>query len=123
MAAALAQFCTLNALAAKTPAGTSTVNVLVNPMPGKYGTVGSRILDSWGQIFLDGNIQKSFRLSESKQLSLHVDSTNILNHPQLATPNFTVGGTQFGRIASKGNALFAGPPVQRNFQAQVRLTF
>jgi len=96
---------------------------LVNPRPGEIGTLGNRNVISWGQFFLDANIQKSFQLSESKSLSLRVDATNILNHPQLATPNFAVGGTAFGQIASKGGAIAGGPPVQRNFQGQVRLTF
>ena len=73
--------------------------------------------------FMDGNIQKSFRINERSQLSLRLDATNILNHPQLNSPNFTVGATPFGQIAGKGAATFAGPPVQRNFQAQVRITF
>jgi hypothetical protein len=133
VASSLAGFCTLNALAMKVPAntpgaivlgdGSSVVHVLVNPKPGEIGTLGSRTLNSFGTFFLDGNIQKSFRLTETKQLSLRVDATNILNHPQLNAPNFNVGATPFGQIAGKGAATFAGPPVQRNFQAQVRLTF
>ena len=133
VAASLSAFCTLNGLAMRVDAGTSgsyllsdgtsAVNVLVNPKPGEYGTFGARQLDSWGQVFLDANVQKSFRLTESKQLSIRIDSTNIMNHPQLATPNFTVGGTAFGQIANKGNAIFGGGPVQRTFQGQLRLTF
>jgi hypothetical protein len=126
--------CTLNSLAMKVPAGTagatvlgdgtSVVNVLVNPRPGQIGTLGNRNITSFGTFFLDGNIQKSFKLTESKQLSIRVDATNILNHPQLNAPNFTVGTTTaFGQISGKGAATFAGPPVQRNFQGQVRLTF
>jgi hypothetical protein len=99
------------------------VNVLVNPKPGEIGTLGNRSLTSFGTVFLDGNIQKTFRLSESKALSIRVDATNIMNHPQLNSPNFTVGATPFGQIAGKGAATFAGPPVQRNFQGQVRFTF
>jgi hypothetical protein len=98
------------------------------PSPGnfvrrEYGTFGARQLGSWGQVFLDANVQKSFRLTESKQLSIRMDSTNIMNHHQIATPNFMVGGTAFGQIASKGNAIFGGGPVQRTFQGQLRLTF
>jgi hypothetical protein len=104
--------------------GTLRLPVLVNPSPGQIGTLGNRTLDSFGTFFLDGNVQKSFRISESKTLSLRVDATNILNHPQPAVPNFTVGATPFGRIASKGPTIFGqATPVQRNFQAQVRLTF
>jgi hypothetical protein len=134
VAASLAGFCTLNSLAMKVPEntpgatvladGTSVVNVLVNPKPGEIGTLGARTLTSFGTFFLDANIQKTFRLTESKQLSIRVDATNILNHPQLNAPNFTVGGaTPFGQISAKGAATFAGPPVQRNFQGTVRLTF
>jgi len=139
VAASLQTFCTLNALTVRAAegaprsftlssgaTGNTPVNVvygLVNPRPGEIGTLGNRNVISWGQFFLDANIQKSFQLSESKSLSLRVDATNILNHPQLATPNFAVGGTAFGQIASKGGAIAGGPPVQRNFQGQVRLTF
>jgi len=133
VAPSLTGFCTLNSLAMKVPAGTpgaielpdgsSVVHVLVNPKPGEIGTLGNRTLDSFGTFFLDGNIQKSFQIGERHQLSIRVDATNILNHPQLNSPNFTVGDTPFGQIAGKGAATFTGPPVQRNFQAQVRLTF
>jgi hypothetical protein len=133
VASSLNAFCTLNSLAMKVPSntagaivlpdGTSVVNVLVNPKPGEIGTLGSRTIDSFGTFFLDGNIQKTFRITERNRLSLRVDATNILNHPQLNSPNFIVGATPFGQIAGKGAATFAGPPVQRNFQAQVRLSF
>jgi len=134
VSASLAPFCTLNALAMKVPSGTagsfllpdgttSVVDVLVNPKPGEFGTLGPRTIDSWGQFFLDANLQKSFRLTESKQMTIRLDATNILNHPQLGTPNFVVGGTAFGQISTKGNAIFGGGPVQRNFQGQVRFTF
>src|SRR6185369_13755517 len=116
----LSSFCTLNSLAMKVPAGTSgaivlndgtsVVNVLVNPKPGEIGTLGNRSVNSFGTVFLDGNIQKTFKLTESKSLSIRVDATNIMNHPQLNSPNFTVGGTPvFGSITGKGAATFAGP--------------
>jgi hypothetical protein len=126
VAASLTGFCTLNALA--TADGTP---VLVNPKPGEIGTLGNNTLDGTGVFFLDGNIRKSFRLTETKQLSIRLDATNILNHPQPNAPNFTVGTTPFGQIIGKGNySIFGFPPifgqatpVQRNFQGQVRLTF
>ena len=135
VASSIAGFCPLNSLAMKVPAttpgavqladGSSVVNVLVNPNPGQIGTLGNRTLDSYGTWFLDGNIQKSFQISEGKTLSLRVDATNILNHPQPVAPNFTVGGTPiFGTVASKGQTIFGqATPVQRNFQGQIRLTF
>src|SRR5262249_35931109 len=128
-------FCTLNAVAMKVsantpggsqlPDGSYVVNVLVNPKPGEIGTLRNRSLDSCGTFFLDGTIQKSFRITERHQLSIRLDATNILNHPQPNAPNFTVGSTTaaFGQILGKGAATFAGPPVQRNFQGQMRITF
>src|SRR5947207_612636 len=73
VAASLSGFCTLNALAMKVsantpgaiqlPDGSYVANVLVNPKPGEIGTLGNRSLDSFGTFFLDGNIQKSFRIT------------------------------------------------------------
>jgi len=70
-------------------------------------------------------MSKTFRLTETKPLSIRLDATNILNHPQLMAPNFTVGGTTpFGQIGGKGTTIFGqATPVQRNFQGQVRLSF
>jgi hypothetical protein len=58
-----------------------------------------------------------------RNMSIRVDATHILNHPQLATPRFDAGNTPFGRNHDEGNAIFGGGPDQRNFQAQIRLTF
>jgi hypothetical protein len=122
VAASLTAFCTLNALANN--ASGTPVNVLVNPRPGEIGTLGNRALDGPGIFYLDGNIAKSFRLTETKQLSIRLDATNILNHPQLMAPNFTVGATPFGQISGKGTTIFGqATPVQRNFQGSVRLSF
>jgi hypothetical protein len=124
--------CSLNALAYRVPAGTAgsyemtpgdpastVVNMLVNTVPGQTGTLGFKTLDYWGQFNLDANIQKTFRLTESKQLTIRVDGTNILNHPQPAIPNF--GPNNFGTITG-----VAGGPAKtgsRVFQAQARFTF
>jgi hypothetical protein len=119
--------CSLNALAYRVPAGTpgsyeltpgdpasTVVNMLVNPSPGQLGTLGFKTLDYWGQFNFDANVQKTFRLTESKQLSLRVDGTNILNHPQPGLPN--AGPNNFGTITT-------GKTGSRVFQAQVRLSF
>jgi hypothetical protein len=69
---------------------------------------------------LDGNLSKTFQVTESKSLQLRVDATNILNHPTTADPTgFANAGSSFsdnfGQITSKtGN---------RTFQAKLRLTF
>ena len=121
--------CGLDALAMAVPDGTAdsyllggvpVVNLLVNPKPGEVGTLGMRTLSYWGQFSLDANAQKTFRLTESKALSLRIDSTNILNHPQPAIPNYSVGTGTFGAITSGFAPAKSG---SRTFQAQIRLTF
>ena len=90
--------------------------MLVNTVPGELGTLGFKTLDYWGQFNFDANIQKTFRLAESKQLTIRVDGSNILNHPQPAIPNF--GPNNFGTITG-GNAKTGS----RVFQAQARVSF
>lgn len=120
--------CTLVALAARAPAGTpgsylldpadpssSVVNMLINPRPGELGTLGPRTLDRWGAFSLDANAQKTFTITESKQLSLRIDANNILNHPQVAIPNTNVGVGTFGSIVGKTGG--------RTVQGQLRVTF
>jgi hypothetical protein len=77
-------------------------------------TLGFKTLDRWGEFNFDANAQKTFRLTESKQLSIRVDATNILNHPQPAIPN--AGPTNFGTITGDKTG-------SRVFQGQVRLSF
>jgi hypothetical protein len=120
--------CTLSAMGMIVPAGTpgsfqvsatdtrSAVYALVNPKPGELGTLGPRTLQYWGQFSLDANVQKSFKITESKQVTLRIDTENVLNHPQVGIPNyFTNLGGPFGSISGKSGT--------RQFQAQVRLTF
>ena len=120
--------CTLVGLAMRVPAGTpgaylldpqdatsTVVNVLVNPKPGEFGTLGPRTLERWGAFALDANVQKTFSLTESKKLSVRLDSTNILNHPQVGLPNTAVNTGIFGAITTKTGT--------RTFQGSLRLTF
>jgi len=120
--------CTLVGLAVRAPAGTpgsylldpndpssTVVDLLVNPKPGELGTLGTRALERWGAFSLDANVQKTFRISESKQLSIRIDSTNILNHPQVGIPNTNVSMGTFGSITTKTGT--------RTIQGQLRLNF
>jgi hypothetical protein len=100
--------------------------VLQNPLPGQRGTLGQRTITNPGSWRLDGSLGKSFQISESKQLQIRFDATNILNHPdpfipnpgfgQQQTPVLNINSDDFGTIANKGNQ-------RRSFEAQLRLTF
>ena len=88
---AFAGNCTLVGLAMRVSAGTpdsylldpndpasTVVNVLINPKPGEFGTLGNQTLERWGAFDLDANLQKTFRLTESKSLSVRIDSDKHL---------------------------------------------
>jgi hypothetical protein len=130
--------CTLRALGQRVPVGTpgsfpldptnpaevNYVYVLVNPKPGEYGVLSQNVLTSFGNWSLDANAQKSFRISERKQITLRIDATNVLNHATPFIPYFQPGGQtgsgQFGEILCGCNDSKSGT---RTFQGQLRLTF
>jgi hypothetical protein len=135
MGFSLRESCTLNALALLVPAGTPGAVALVpagdgtprfglpvlqNSLPGTQGTQGARMLRLPGRWFMDANISKSFRLTESKSLQIRLDANNILNHPNPGEPNYDVQSDNFGRITADKVSNTASP---RSFQGQVRLTF
>jgi hypothetical protein len=65
---------------------------------------------------MDGSLSKVFQITESKQLQLRVDATNLLNHPLPNNPQYSINNNAFGTIASKGNQI-------RTFQGQLRFVF
>src|SRR5262249_43556168 len=56
------------------PAEVAAQYVLVNPKPGEYGVLTPNVLTSFGNWSLDGNVQKSFKMTESKQLTIRIDA-------------------------------------------------
>jgi hypothetical protein len=90
--------------------------VLQNPMPGKRGTLGQRSVMGPGSWTLDGSLSKNFLITESKQVQVRFDATNLLNHPQPNNPQFSINNADFGTIATKGNQI-------RTFQGQLRFQF
>jgi len=66
---------------------------------------------------LDGNLAKTFRISESKSVQVRADATNILNHPAPGTPSLSINSANpLGYIATKST-------LHREFKAQLRLSF
>jgi hypothetical protein len=109
--------CTLNALALRNADNTPGQILLQQPTPGRRGTLGQNTMRGAGSWSLDANMSKTFRITESKQLQLRIDTTNVLNHPNPAGPTFDSQSGNFGLITGeKGNQT-------RSFQGTVRLTF
>ena len=42
---------------------------------------------------IDGNLSKSFHVTESKIVQLRIDAFNVMNLPLPATPNVNINGT------------------------------
>jgi len=114
--------CTINALALANPDGTAGPMVFQQPLPGHRGTLGQNVMRLPGIWNFDANLSKTFRLTESKNVQLRIDTTNVLNHPDAGTavgltPNLSLNGTTpFGSIGTKGNNT-------RTFQGTLRFQF
>jgi hypothetical protein len=84
--------------------------VLANPNPGKTGNTAAYFpgLRAPGLLGFHATINKTFRITESKTISLRADAINLLNTPQfgysttsgLIGINTNINSTSFGRITS-----------------------
>jgi hypothetical protein len=114
LSSTLAPLCTLQAVA---DANTGQI-LLQNPLPGKRGTLGQFVMRGPILPRIDGNLSKSFHVTESKIVQLRIDTFNVLNHPLPVTPNVNINGTgntAFGQIVNKTGS--------RRFQGSLRLSF
>jgi hypothetical protein len=114
--------CTINATAIRNADGTPGQIVFQTPKPGKRGTLGQRVIQQRGVWTLDANLSKTFRITESKQLQVRIDTTNVLNHPQPANVTFNSSSADFGLIPGQ-NGNTAGKSGTRSFQGSLRFTF
>jgi hypothetical protein len=84
------------------------------PVGTPRGSLGENKIRGDGTWSLDGNVSKTFRISESKSLQIRVDATNLFNHPQPANPNLAVSGTtDFGRFRPRAGSTMATPGISR----------
>ena len=72
--------------------------LLVNPAPGKIGTLGEGWFEGPGRVSLDANLVKRVKIDERKEMEIRLDAINILNHPNFGNPTSNINSTQFGRI-------------------------
>jgi hypothetical protein len=115
IASNLQSVCTLSAIADAT---TGQI-LLQNPQPGTRGNFGLRSIEVAGRWRFDANLTKSVKLAESKMLQFRLDATNVLNHPEPATPVLDINTANFGLITGTN----AKSTLHRQFQASLRLTF
>jgi hypothetical protein len=115
--------CTINALALRNPDGTAGQLVFQSPQPGRRGTLGQNVIQSPGTWGLDANISKTFRLAESKQVQVRIDTTNVLNHPVPGGVEFNSQSGNFGLIPGTAANGVGGKTGTRSFQGTLRFTF
>ena len=109
----LSDNCSLDAVA--DPSG----NILLQQAkPGNRGTLGSQTVLLPGFRAFDANLQKTFRISETKSFSIRMDATNVLNSPDVDNPSLAItsNNNNFGQIGGKGMS-------HRQYRAQLRISF
>ena len=114
LAPSLQSSCTLNAIA-----DANGQILLQNPAPGVRGNLGLRSFQGPGVWRFDGNLSKSIRVAEGKNLQFRLDATDVLNHAEPATPVVDINATNFGQITGTN----AKSALHRQFQASLRFTF
>jgi hypothetical protein len=80
--------------------------ILQNATPGILGTMSanSPTIKGPGQFYMNGALQKQFRISEGKTFAIRADAVNILNRPVWGNPNTNFNGATFGRITTAGGS-------------------
>ena len=91
---------------------------------GTYGDSGRNILRGPGQFNIDFSLIKSTRIA-NLSTEIRLEAFNLLNHPQFAQPNGTLGNPLFGQIT----AMLPNPScslcgtTERNIQLAVKVRF
>ncbi len=84
--------------------------LLVNPVPGKNGTLGLKWVEGPPTVGFNANLIKRVRMTETKEFEFRMDVVNVLNHPNFNVPtpaNLSINSTSFGRITTaSGNRRF-----------------
>lgn len=65
---------------------------------------------------VDMSLRRAFGIYEKLKLTMQIDAFNIDNHTQFASPNVSLGASNFGTVSSTGNA-------SRDLQISARLDF
>jgi hypothetical protein len=125
-----------------TPPGGRTVAHWINPaafaIPANnagtllgFGNVPRNLLRGPGTWQVDAGVAKSFPIAEKARVEFRSEFFNVFNHPQLGTPNATIGANGFGSITTTLNLNTAivspitpvGSGTPREIQFALRLDF
>lgn len=90
------------------------VAAFAEPASGTYGDAGRNIIIGPGQVLLNLDLSKNFRMGEFRTLELRFDGSNALNHPNWAGVDTNFNSSTFGAITSFGS------PRQITFSSRFR---
>ena len=68
-------------------------------MTGTYGDAGRNIIRGPGSFNIDASVIKNTKFGHYNT-ELRIEAFNVLNHPQFANPNTTVGNAAAGTISA-----------------------
>ncbi|MGH9520767.1 MAG: hypothetical protein ACRD2D_14000, partial [Terriglobales bacterium] len=104
------------AIALAQPTLTQFFNVaaFAAPASGTYGDAGRNIITGPGQVLLNLDLSKNFRMGEFRTLEIRFDGSNVLNHPNWAGVDTNFNSSTFGAISSFGS------PRQITFSSRFR---
>jgi hypothetical protein len=91
---------------------------------GTYGDSGRGIIRGPGSFNIDASLVKNTRIGRI-QTEIRIEAFNLLNHPQFANPNTTIGNSQVGTISamlSSPNCSLCGT-IERQVQLGVKVKF
>jgi hypothetical protein len=98
--------------------------VQVPDVTGTYGDAGRNIIRGPGSFNIDASLIKNTRIGRY-QTELRIEAFNLLNHPQFANPNTTIGNAAVGTIS----AMLSNPScslcgtTERQVQLGVKVRF
>jgi hypothetical protein len=98
--------------------------VQVSEITGTYGDSGRGVIRGPGSFNIDASLIKNTKIGRYST-EIRIEAFNILNHPQFANPNTTVGNAAYGTIS----AMLSSPScslcgtVERQVQLGVKVKF
>jgi hypothetical protein len=96
-------------------------NAFVLPAAGTYGNLGRGVFTGPGLADLDVSLFKNTVLSERTSLQFRAEFFNVLNHPNLGTPNATVFSS--GAINASAGLITTLATTPRQIQFGMKLIF
>ncbi len=96
-------------------------NAFILPAAGTYGNLGRGVFSGPGLSDLDVSLFKSTSLSERTSLQIRAEFFNVMNHPNLGTPNATVFSS--GAINASAGLITTLATTPRQIQFGMKLTF